>query len=83
MPLKLTGGSLTLSITAIAIAWTVRSLREQQRRRISPSVLLSSGKFFSELSLEAIALLVRFVECSCEDADDEAVTPATVLTHLC
>jgi hypothetical protein len=60
MPLKLTGGSLTLSVAALAIAWTIRLLRDRRRCRGSPTVPAdSSSKYFAELSLEAIALLVR------------------------
>lgn len=62
MPLKLTGGSLTLSVVVLAAAWTVRSLREQRRRRGSANPPAdSSSKFFATLSLEAIALLVRLL----------------------
>jgi hypothetical protein len=60
MPLKLTGGSITLSVAAIAIVWTLRSLRYNRRRRNNPSLPLdSSSKYFAALSLETIALLVR------------------------
>lgn len=59
MPLKLTGGSITLSVAAITIVWTLRSLRYNRRRRNNPSLPLdSSSKYFAELSLETIALLV-------------------------
>jgi len=59
MPLKLTGGSVTLSVTVLAVVWTIRSLRDKRRHRNGPNLPAhSSSKYFAEMSLEAIALLV-------------------------
>jgi hypothetical protein len=80
MPLKFTGGgSLTFSVAVLVAAWTIRALRDKRRRSSSTAAPAEgSAKYLSELSLEALSLLVGGWERSFIVANTLLHMPATV-----